>query len=337
MHDTPEPLHGDVLGGRYRLIEPLRPDGDGQVFRARDDLLARDVAVKIFHADPSTTSSDAPRRLAGARALAGLDHPSLITLYDAHISRRGHGYLIMELIGGPTLRQYLDDRGPLTASHALEVVRGIADGLAALHHAGIVHHHVTSSNVLLRPPRHTDAPFAAVLAGFTVTHLVGENTHPDTPDAETDAEYLPPEQLRGESPQAASDIYALGLLAQEVLTGERPLTGGAVQELVLAPLDYDPEIPTGFGYGWEVLLTAMTDPDPRARPTAAEVVDLVTELDEDRAPAPPPPSPPASVDMVDPAEDAAPVTALRAVNQSRETATTRYRRRAVWAWVTHYR
>ncbi|MFY0100090.1 hypothetical protein ABTQ08_21740, partial [Acinetobacter baumannii] len=79
---------------------------------------------------------------------------------------------------------------------------------------------------------------------------------------------------RGEEPRLASDIYALGQLAMEALTAERPLGGGAVQELLLAPLDYDPEIPTRFGYGWELLLTAMTDPNPDARPTAVEVAEL---------------------------------------------------------------
>lgn len=332
MRDTPAPMPslGDVFTRRYRLIERL-PEGGGRLFRARDEILARDVAVKVFEVDPAA-APDSRRRLAGARMLTALDHPALVTIYDAHVGHGGEGYLVMEFIHGPTLRRHLEQRGPLAPALAAAILRDVALGLAAIHDLGIVHRHLTAENVLLRPLRNAGRPFRGVLADFGVTHLLGERLA-DTPV--DDREYLPPERLRGEEPHAASDIYALGQLAMEALTAERPLGGGAVQEILLAPLGYDPEIPTRFGYGWELLLTAMTDPDPDARPTAVDVAELAIELAEGSAPTPEA----GSAEADDPDETAAgaePVAALRAVHQARETAARR-RRPPIWAWVTHYR
>jgi serine/threonine protein kinase len=331
--EAPVPSLGDVFARRYRLLERL-PEGGGRLFRARDEILARDVAVKVFEVDPAATV-DSRRRLAGARMLTALDHPALVTIYDAHLGHGGESYLVMEFIHGPTLRRHIGERGPLAPALAAAILRDVALGLAAIHDLGIVHRHLTAENVLLRPLRNAGRPFRGVLADFGVTHLLGERA-PETPV--DDREYLPPERLHGEEPHAASDIFALGQLAMEALTAERPLSGGPVQELLLAPLSYDPEIPTRYGYGWELLLTAMTDPDPDARPTAIEVAELAIELAEDFAApaATPEPATPETDDADESAPGAEPVAAVRAVHQSRETATRR-RRPPIWAWVTHYR
>lgn len=324
---------GTVFAGRYRLAGPLGRRGvDGDVFRARDDILARDVVVKIFPIDP-VTAADAPRRLEGARVLAALDHPSLITLYDAHLARDGRGYLVTEFINGPSLRERLDDEGPLSPPLVAALLEDLARGLAALHRMGIVHHHLTSSHILLRPVRNPQRPFVAVLADFGVPHLLSGAAEIAVEEPSADEEdYLPPEQLRGEAPGAAADVYALGLLAVEALTGESPVLGGAAQHVLLAPLDFDPVIPSRFGYGWEVLLTAMTERDPDRRPTAAEVVAVAAELrqgaDGTQADS--------TTEAASPALASEPVPALRAVTQSRE-ASARRRRTPIWAWVTHVR
>jgi len=321
--ETPTlPSLDGAFGGRYRLIERLGADREETVYRARDDVLARDVAVKVFPLDPDEPAH--PRhRLAAARTLTALDHPSLVTLYDAHLTGEGHGLLVMEFIPGPTLRHHLDDHGSLAPDFAAGLLRDVAEGLAAIHGVGIVHQHLESSNVLLRPERAASRPFTAVLGDFGVTQVLG--ARPASTRAQPDAEYLPPERLRGDPATPASDIYALGLLAEEMLTADGPLSGGAMQELVLGPLDYDPEVPKRFGYGWEVLLTAMTAPDPEGRPTASEVADLAAELC----------SGPAPVESAVAPADLEPMTALAAVHQTRETSARR-RRPPLWAWVTHY-
>ncbi|WP_298873853.1 serine/threonine-protein kinase [uncultured Microbacterium sp.] len=323
---------GAVFAGRYRLLQPLGRRGtEGHVFRARDDILARDVVLKVFPLEPAA-DSEPPRRLEGARVLAALDHPSLVTLYDAQLARDGRGYLVTEFIDGPTLRERLDSEGPLPASSAATLVEDLARGLAAVHAVGIVHHHLTSSHIVLRPVRHPNRPFVGILADFGVAHLLagGAGTTVGDTVAE-DEDYLPPEQLRGDVPGAAADIYALGLLAVEALTGESPVLGGEVQHVVLAPLDFDPVIPSRFGYGWEVLLTAMTEPDPDRRPSAAEVAAVAAELREGTE------SRDGVLDPDAPLEsESEPVSALHAVAQSRESATRR-RRPPIWAWVRHAR
>ncbi len=330
---SPLPDLTKVFAGRYRALAPLGPRGhDAHAFRARDDILLRDVVVKVFPVDP-VGASDPPRRLEGARALTTLDHPFLVTLYDAHLTADGRGYLVTELIDGPSLRERLDDGGPLRPDAAAALVEDLSRALAAVHEVGIVHHHLTSGHILLRPIHHPGRRFIAVLADFGVTHLLAGASAGAAPD---DDDYLTPEQIRGEVPGAAADIYALGLLAVEALTGESPVLGGAAQHLVLAPLDFDPVIPSRFGRGWEVLLTAMTDPDPVRRPTAAEVVGLVAELRGGTATSGPVTSlAPVLAPLPSPLE-IEPVSALRAVGQARETAA-RHRRSPIWAWVTHAR
>ncbi len=281
--DLPMPHAGDILGGRYILRERIGAGGMGRVFRARDEVLARDVAIKIFHLDGG--DDPAPiRRLAEARALAALDHPSLVTLYDARLGAGDHVYLVMELIEGPSLRRRIED-GPIPVAEVAGFVRDLAGALAVVHEAGIVHRDVKPSNVLLRPVRGREVPFEAVLADFGVAHLI-DATRLTTPGTVIGtAAYLAPEQVRGEAPRAESDVYALGLLAIEALTRLSPFGAGTLQESVLARLARQPEVPAGFGYEWRSLLTAMTATDPDARPRAADVARRAAELAPD-APAP---------------------------------------------------
>lgn len=317
----PVPFLGDVFAGRYRLTGPLG-DGDGarHLFRARDDILARDVAVAVFPVDRTRR-----RRLSGARALAALDHPSLVTLYDAQVIGDGNAYVIMEFISGPSLASRIENAGSIPPGTAAGVVEDLAGALAMIHRVGIVHGRVSSSNVLLRPRRDIDGSFAPVLTDFDITHLGG--AHPASPAPGRPSSYLTPEQVRGEPPRAESDVYALGLLALEALTGEPPLRGGPIQELVLAPLAYDPDIPATLGHGWRTLLTAMTDPDPASRPSAAEVESLAGELRENGGVA--------RAERAAAASVSEPVPALRAVDLLRTTSSPR--RPAIWQWVTHYR
>jgi len=268
-HAVDMPQTGDVLDGRYRLTERLGAGAMGRVFRARDEVLHRDVAVKIYDAEPRE-DLDPARRSAEATALAHLDHPSLVTLYDARVTGDGPAYLVMELISGPTL-QHRIEKGPLTSTEVAAIVRDLAGALCVVHRAGIVHRDIKPSNVLLRATaRRSDRP-AAVLADFGVAHLLDAPrlTAPGT--ILGTAAYLAPEQLRGEAPQAASDIYALGLLSIEMLTRLHPFPGITMEETIVARLHHQPTVPGDRGYAWRSLLTAMTAPDPRDRPTAEDV------------------------------------------------------------------
>lgn len=274
--DLTMPHAGDILGGRYVLAERIGAGGMGRVFRARDEVLRRDVAVKIFFAD-RTDEAESLRRMAEARALAALDHPSLVTLYDARLDTGDHVYLVMELIDGPSLQRRIE-RGALAPADVAGIVADLAAALAVVHEAGIVHRDIKPSNVLLRPVRGTDRGVEAVLADFGVAHLV-DATRLTTPGTVIGtAAYLAPEQVRGEPPQPASDVYALGLLAIEALTRLHPFGGGSVQETLLARLARQPDVPASLGYAWRSLLSAMTAHDPAARPSATAVAEQAVEL-----------------------------------------------------------
>lgn len=274
--DMSMPHAGDILGGRYVLVDRIGAGGMGRVFRARDEVLRRDVAVKIFFAD-RTDEAEPARRMSEARALAALDHPSLVTLYDARLDTGDHVYLVMELIDGPSLQRRIE-QGPVATAEVAGILSDLAGALAVVHDAGIVHRDVKPSNVLLRPTRGTDRGFEAVLADFGVAHLV-DATRLTTPGTVIGtAAYLAPEQVRGEPPRAASDVYALGLLAIEALTRLHPFGGGSLQETLLARLARQPDVPTTLGYAWRSLLVAMTANDPDVRPTAADVSERASAL-----------------------------------------------------------
>ncbi|MEV7827382.1 serine/threonine-protein kinase [Microbacterium enclense] len=270
---------GDILGGRYILRERLGAGGMGRVFRARDEVLARDVAIKIFHAD-GTDGPEPLRRMSEARALAALDHPSLVTLYDARLVGEDHVYLVMELIAGPSLQRRIEQEA-LSSQELAGILADLAGALAVVHDAGIVHRDVKPSNVLLRPLHGAPREAEAVLADFGVAHLI-DATRLTTPGTVIGtAAYLAPEQVRGEAPQAASDIYALGLLAIEALTRLHPFGTGSLQETLLARLARQPDVPGSLSPQWRALLVAMTAADATARPSAAEVARRAEALAEE--------------------------------------------------------
>ncbi|WP_191966763.1 serine/threonine-protein kinase [Microbacterium testaceum] len=279
--DHSMPHAGDILGGRYILRERIGAGGMGRVFRARDEVLARDVAIKIFFAD-ATDEPEPIRRMSEARALAALDHPSLVTLYDARLTGDDHVYLVMELVNGPSLQRRIEE-GPLSSAEVAGIVTDLAGALAVVHDAGIVHRDIKPSNVLLRPVRGGARAVEAVLADFGVARLIGA-TRLTTPGTVIGtAAYLAPEQVRGEAPRAESDVYALGLLAIEALTRLHPFGQGTLQETLLARLARQPEVPDDFGGEWQSLLTAMTAFDPDDRPTAASVVERAESLAREAA------------------------------------------------------
>jgi len=208
--DAPLPFTGELLAGRYRLTGRIGAGGMGRVYRARDELLGRDVAVKLFYAD-AATPEDAARRASEARVLASLNHPALVTLFDAHVAPGDQAYLVMELIDGPTLSRRIDD-GPIDPGVTARLLQDLAAALAAVHRAGVVHRDVKPSNVLLAPVPAPRREFRAKLADFGIAHLV-DSARLTTPGTIMGTvAYLSPEQTRGVSPAPPADVYALGLV-----------------------------------------------------------------------------------------------------------------------------
>lgn len=274
---------GDVLAERYRIDEFVGAGGMASVFRATDQALGRTVAIKLF--TPGTAGrGDEARQVSETRLLASLSHHALVTLFDAHLPERGHAFLVMEYIDGGTLDSRLLG-GAVRESDAASLAQELGEALHVVHEAGIIHRDVKPSNILLRPALTSESPLRPTLADFGIAYLVDTTrlTAPGT--AIGTAAYLAPEQVRGAPPTPASDIYSLGLVLIEALTGRRAFPQQTPVEAIAARLSIQPEVPTTSGPGWRDLLTAMTARDPDQRPTALQVAARARSLDS--APADP--------------------------------------------------
>ncbi len=256
----PAPIAGTVLAGRYRLGGPLGSGGMADVVRAEDQRLGREVAVKLFR--PGTDPDGEQRFEQETHTLARLRHPGLVALHDAGVEH-GRAFLVMELVDGPTLAQELT-RQPYDAAAATQVGLELARALAYVHEEGVVHRDVKPTNVLV------EADGRVRLADFGVSQLAGSTGMTAVDETVGTASYLAPEQVRGEPAGPPADVYALGLLLLECLSGrpEYPGDGWAAAE---ERLERAPRIPPGLPEPLRGTLRAMTSADPERRPTARAV------------------------------------------------------------------
>lgn len=260
-----------VFGGRYRVTGTLGHGGMASVYRAVDEQLGREVAVKVFRMG-AVDHGERARAEAEIQVLAGLRSPSLVTLYDAALDDAdGDSYLVMELVPGSDLATRLGE-GPLDRPTTARVGAQIADGLAAVHAQGIVHRDVKPANVLLE----SDGSHVK-LADFGIALLRDAARVTGTGAVMGTAAYLAPEQVTAQAISGKSDVYALGLVLLEALTGTRPFPGSAI-ESATARLTRSPEIDPHLPTAWRTLLHVMTATDPAERPTAAEAADRLRAL-----------------------------------------------------------
>jgi serine/threonine protein kinase len=269
---TVDPALG-VLQGRYRLQEPIGHGGMATVYRARDEQLGRDVAVKLFEAS-TTDPAELKRQDNELAVLASLSHHSIVPLLDAGVDRatfeQPHFFLVMELLLGADLKQTLA-RGRLSTRQTAEIGYDLAQGLEYIHDRGVVHRDIKPANILVAAYSNADLRRYAKLTDFGIA--VREEESMVTQDGTTTgtAAYLSPEQALGRSIGPASDVYSLGLVLLECLTGELAFPGQPVQS-ALARLQHDPEIPEWIAPGMRELLIAMTRREPADRPHVRDVI-----------------------------------------------------------------
>lgn len=251
------------LPARFRVGVLLGRGVGTEVYSAHDEELDRAVAVKLFPADPDPTTC---RRVADeARALDRLDHRCLVSVYDGGL-HRNRPYLVMQLIRGQSLSALLHS-GPLPAELAVPLVALLADGLAHVHSRGVVHRDVKPSNILL------DRQGLPYLGDFGIALLSGQARVTSVNEIVGTPAYLAPEQVYGGPLGPAVDVYALGLVLLECLTGRREYTGTNRMKAALARLDRPPRIPANLPAPLTRMLHAMTAVEPTRRPTAEQCVD----------------------------------------------------------------
>lgn len=257
-----------IVDGRYRMGPRLGRGGMADVHEAWDLRLERRVAIKRYRA--ATHGVGLRRFMSEAELLAQLSHPGLLTVFDVGFDSE-RPFLVMSLATGGTLRDRLDT-GPLPLERVAEIGAAVAGVLAYVHARGIVHRDIKPSNVLF------DADGDCYLADFGIARAVGSAHLTDSHEFVGTAAYLAPEQVADRSPGPAADVYALGLVLLECLTGHPEYTGTDV-EMVMARLSRPPRVPGTWGQEWRAVLTAMTATDPADRPDAEACVTLLQALE----------------------------------------------------------
>jgi eukaryotic-like serine/threonine-protein kinase len=262
------PMIGRMLNDRYEILAVIGAGGMSTVYRARDHRLGRDVAIKILHAQFAADHDFVERFRQEAEFAAGLSaHPNIVSIFD--VGEDGDvRYMVMELIDGRNLKDLIRDEAPLTTERAFAIGQAIASALAFAHQRGLIHRDIKPQNILVSPDG------SVHVADFGIARSAASSQVTRTGVVLGTAHYLSPEQAQGQPASAASDIYALGIVLFEMLTGNLPFDADnalavamkQVHELPPSPNKLNPDISPGAA---AVVLRALNkDPGERYRSAA---------------------------------------------------------------------
>jgi eukaryotic-like serine/threonine-protein kinase len=264
---------GRVLNNRYQLLERIGTGGMADVFRARDLMLERTVAIKVLHEHYSNEQGFQERFKQEARAAANLSHPNIVTVHDFGFDN-DQLFIVMEYIPGKDLKTILHQRGRYTIEEAIPLIVQACAGIGYAHRAGLVHCDVKPHNMIVTPDgrlKVTDFGIARALSTIM-------------PDERADVvwgspQYFSPEQAAGEAPSPASDVYSLGIVLYEMITGALPFNAPSSQELArlhlehyaIPPREYIPDIPPAL----EEIVLKVLSKEPAARYRTADQLGRV--------------------------------------------------------------
>ncbi|WP_329135602.1 serine/threonine protein kinase [Streptomyces sp. NBC_01476] len=280
---------GDVIAGRYRIGGRLGRGGMGTVWRAADELLHRQVAVKEMHLpDAGLTEADADkqrdRALREARSVARVRHPHVVVVHDV-VEQDGRPWIVMELVDGRSLADLLAEDGPLAPREAARIGAAVAGALEAAHHHGIQHRDVKPANVLIE-----QAGGRVVLTDFGIARVPGSNTISETGSFVGSPEYTAPERMSGRAAGPESDLWSLGALLCAAVDGHSPFHRESIGEIVHAVALGDITPPASVGPLMPVV-RGLLERDPARRMAAAEVRTVLTAYAERGTEPPTPPLP----------------------------------------------
>ena len=276
-------LSGEIIDGRYQLTRIVASGGMATIYAALDLRLDRQVALKVMHPHLAQDEQFVARFIREAKAAASLSHPNIVSVLDQGWNQGGVPcvFIVMELVEGATLRDYIHEQGALPIARALQIITPIASALAAAHKLGIVHRDIKPENILVsKEGRIKIADF-----GLARGALLGSTLTAESSVILGSVSYLSPEQVQRGISDARSDVYSLGIVLFEVLTGQKPFQGeDAVQiaikhvnDRVPAPSSINPEISSEV----DELVLRATDVNPDKRPKdAGEFQELLRSLSE---------------------------------------------------------
>jgi eukaryotic-like serine/threonine-protein kinase len=268
---------GHLVAGRYRLLAALGNGGMGTVWQAEDELLTRPVAVKEVSPPASVTGGERAilreRTLREARTAARLSHPNVVTIYDV-VEDDGRPWIVMELIAARSLRDLLEDDGPLSPQQAALVGLQVLAALTAAHSLGILHRDVTPGNVLI------DTGGRAVLTDFGIARSQDSPTLTTSGVVVGSPSYIAPERASGEPGGPESDLWSLGATLYAMVEGRPPYDRAGALPTLMAVVHEDPDPPARAGPLWPVI-RSLLDHVPSRRPDAAETEQMLRQVTEE--------------------------------------------------------
>ena len=266
-----------ILGERYVTEEKLGSGGMAEVYIAHDNLLDRQVAVKILHEAYRSDVEFIERFHREAKAAAKLTHPNIVSIFDVGVDNDNH-YIVMEYVPGNTLKDKIREEGALKIPEVVTIAKDIASGLAHAHLNNLVHCDIKPHNILMTADGH------AKIADFGIARAVTESTMTYSGSVIGSVHYFSPEQAQGSTITPKSDVYSLGIVMYEMLTNRLPFTGDNAVSIAMKHIEEEPTPPSIFRSQIPPMLEAITlramSKNPEMRPTAFELIQVLSNIDE---------------------------------------------------------
>ena len=265
--------HGVFLQNRYEILELIGSGGMSEVYRARCHKLNRFVAIKLLKKEFCQDEEFVRKFKMEAQAAAGLNHPNIVSIYDV-VDEDDLHYIVMELVEGITLKEYITKKGHLDIKESIGIAVQVAQGIGAAHQRGIIHRDVKPQNMILAGDgkvKVADFGIARAVTAQTISSQAMGSVH-----------YISPEQARGEFTDARSDIYSLGITMYEMVTGKLPFNGDTavsvalahIEETMVPPETYNPAIPKSL----EQIIIKCAEKDPETEISTAEKLESFRKM-----------------------------------------------------------